>query len=192
MSAEDRDHDPTSSRVVRDDLLPLPAGREPEFSRPKLSLRERSVLLVALTLAVVLVGGSYCWNASHYIYCSDLLGTIWHGSDVQCSWRGSNLSLWIPKRDLPKYSGPIRQLVSGAEQVTVKGYVLYLDHRNSGEEERGTSKSETYWWRESGPPHVGVVGGPTLIVIEDAKGIFVSVTRHEFGWRDRFARRFKY
>jgi len=152
------------------------------------------VLVLALTLAVVLVGGSYCWNASHYIDCSDLLGTIWHGSDVQCSWRGSDLNLWIPKSDLTKYSGPIRQLVSGAEQVTVKGYVLHVDHRDSSEGVRGSTNSKIYWWRESGPPHVGVLGGPTLIVIviEDANRILVSVTHHEFGWRDRLARRFKY
>ena len=185
---------PEHVRVVREDLPPLPEAREPGFSRPRWSPQERNTVIVFAALVVALVAGIYEWNAKRYINCSDLLGTSWLGADIECVWRGSNLSLSFPKRDLPSYSGPVRQLYNGKEQVTVKGYVLHWDHENSHEAARGSVKIQAYGCRAFGPPHVAAVGGPTLIVlvIDHDSEISVLVTHHEFGLWDWLRGMFKY
>jgi hypothetical protein len=128
--------------------------------------------------AALLAAAIYVLDARRYIGCEDLLGAS-AATSAQCNRSGSSCTVTVSKADLSGFSGPIRQLYEGQEQVTVNGYELHrnqLDHDSP--EEPGSTTVHSYLWYTSQPGR-----GMILMAVFEKDGlVVVHVTHQDFGF----------
>lgn len=161
-----------------DDRLAKIAAERTAFSR------QRLYFIAGAALGVAAIAAFMSWNARRYIDCDDLFtrsNRISLHSPAACKWRGAELTVSLPKEALPRYSGPIRQLIEGQPQVTVKGYVLdRTDPGRGAEPDKGHEVWRTYQCLV--PPRSAI----ELVVLEQEDVIFVDVVHRNFGLLDAF------